>query len=136
MALAGIPLGRIPHGLPLSGRAQEKSWALFNSGVAATLWTGKREVKILHLGCGHTKGDTVVWLSQEKILFSGDLLEYAATPYAGEACLNDWPHTLTKIAALKPESQQRQAAIRLSLSPQPSVPALQTPRTAPPPRWP
>ena len=84
----GLSTSHLP---PVSRRAQEKSWALFNSGVAATLWTGKREVKILHLGCGHTKGDTVVWLPQEKILFSGDLLEYAATPYAGEAYLNDIP---------------------------------------------
>ena len=50
-----------------------------------TLWLGKLEVKILQLGRGHTKGDTVVWLPQEKILFSGDLVEYDATPYAGDA---------------------------------------------------
>src|SRR3989475_2763888 len=48
-----------------------------------TLWLGKLEVKILQLGRGHTKGDTVVWLPQDKILFSGDLVEYDATPYCG-----------------------------------------------------
>jgi glyoxylase-like metal-dependent hydrolase (beta-lactamase superfamily II) len=35
----------------------------------------------MQLGRGHTEGDTVVWLPQEKILFSGDLVEYEATPY-------------------------------------------------------
>jgi glyoxylase-like metal-dependent hydrolase (beta-lactamase superfamily II) len=67
-----------------------------------TLWLGKLQVEILQLGRGHTKGDTVVWLPQEKILFSGDLVEYGATPYTGDAYLTDWPGTLDAIAALKP----------------------------------
>jgi glyoxylase-like metal-dependent hydrolase (beta-lactamase superfamily II) len=67
-----------------------------------TLWLGKLEVDILQLGRGHTKGDTVVWLPQEKILFSGDLVEYGATPYTGDAYLTDWPATLDAVAALKP----------------------------------
>ena len=56
-----------------------------------TLWMGKLEVKIMQLGRGHTKGDSVVWLPQQKILFSGDLVEYGATPYTGDAYLSDWP---------------------------------------------
>ena len=68
-----------------------------------TLWLGKLEVKIMQLGRGHTKGDTVVWLPSEKILFSGDLVEYGATPYAGDAYYEDWPATLDAIAALRPE---------------------------------
>ena len=68
-----------------------------------TLWLGKLEVKLLQLGRGHTKGDTVVWLPAQKILFSGDLVEYDATPYCGDAYFEDWPATLDAIAALKPE---------------------------------
>jgi len=68
-----------------------------------TLWLGKLEVQILQLGRGHTKGDTVVWLPQDKVLFSGDLVEFDATPYAGDAYFQDWPQTLDNIAALKPE---------------------------------
>jgi glyoxylase-like metal-dependent hydrolase (beta-lactamase superfamily II) len=67
-----------------------------------TLWLGQLEVQILQLGRGHTKGDTVVWLPKERILFSGDLVEYGATPYAGDAYFQDWPQTLDNIAALKP----------------------------------
>ena len=67
-----------------------------------TLWLGKLQVEIMQLGRGHTKGDTVVWLPQERILFSGDLVEYEATPYTGDAYLADWPDTLDNIAALKP----------------------------------
>ncbi len=68
-----------------------------------TLWLGKLQVELLQLGRGHTRGDTVVWLPQEKILFSGDLVEYAATPYTGDAYLADWPATLDAIAALDPQ---------------------------------
>jgi glyoxylase-like metal-dependent hydrolase (beta-lactamase superfamily II) len=68
-----------------------------------TLWLGKLQVEIMQLGRGHTKGDTVVWLPQDKILFSGDLVEYGATPYTGDAYLSDWPATLDAVAALHPE---------------------------------
>ncbi|MBI3149432.1 MAG: MBL fold metallo-hydrolase [Betaproteobacteria bacterium] len=68
-----------------------------------TLWMGKLEVQILQLGRGHTKGDTVVWLPGEKVLFSGDLVEYDATPYTGDAYLLQWPTTLDALAALGPE---------------------------------
>lgn len=67
-----------------------------------TLWLGQLEVQLLQLGRGHTKGDTVAWLPQERILFSGDLVEFDATPYAGDAYFKDWPHTLDRIAALNP----------------------------------
>ncbi|MBK9703602.1 MAG: MBL fold metallo-hydrolase [Betaproteobacteria bacterium] len=67
-----------------------------------TLMMGRLQVEIMQLGRGHTKGDTVVWLPQERILFAGDLVEYDATPYTGDAYLGDWPATLDAIAALEP----------------------------------
>lgn len=69
-----------------------------------TLWMGKTEIRIMQLGRGHTKGDTVVWLPKERVLFSGDLVEYGATPYTGDAYLLDWPTTLDNVAALDPVS--------------------------------
>lgn len=68
-----------------------------------TLWMGTLQVDIMQLGRGHTKGDTVVWLPQEKILFSGDLVEFNATPYTGDAYLTDWPATLDAVAELQPD---------------------------------
>ena len=64
------------------------------------LQMGKRTVKIMQIGRGHTKGDTVVWLPEERILFSGDLVEYEATPYSGDAYHRDWPQTLDNLKAL------------------------------------
>ncbi len=79
------------------------TWPTLTFKGEMTLWLGKLEVKLLQLGRGHTKGDTVVWLPQQKIMFSGDLVEFDATPYCGDAYFEDWPHTLDAIAALKPE---------------------------------
>ena len=78
------------------------TWPTMTFTGKMTLWLGKLEVQILQLGRGHTKGDTVVWLPQDRVLFSGDLVEFDATPYAGDAYFQDWPQTLENLAALKP----------------------------------
>lgn len=67
-----------------------------------TLFLGELEVRILQIGPGHTRGDTIVWLPQSKTLFSGDLVEYQAAAYTGDAQLEEWPETLTKLRALQP----------------------------------
>lgn len=68
-----------------------------------TLFMGGVEIKVMHLGPGHTKGDTVVWVPSEKVLFSGDLVECEAACYTGDAQLEEWPATLDAIAALGAE---------------------------------
>ncbi len=79
------------------------TWPTITFSGKMTLWLGRLEVQLLQLGRGHTKGDTVAWLPQQKTLFSGDLVEFDATPYAGDAYFRDWPQTLDNIAALQPE---------------------------------
>jgi glyoxylase-like metal-dependent hydrolase (beta-lactamase superfamily II) len=78
------------------------TWPTLTFSGKMTLWLGKLEVQLLQLGRGHTKGDTVVWLPGERTLLSGDLVEFDATPYAGDAYFSDWPATLDNVAALKP----------------------------------
>jgi glyoxylase-like metal-dependent hydrolase (beta-lactamase superfamily II) len=68
-----------------------------------TLFLGQLEVQIKHVGMGHTQGDTIVWLPQEKVLFSGDLVEYGAAAYTGDAHLAEWPTTLEMLREFKPE---------------------------------
>lgn len=79
------------------------TWPTMTFTGKMTLWLGKLEVQLLQLGRGHTKGDTVVWLPGEKALLSGDLVEFGATPYAGDAYFKDWPQTLDNVAALGPK---------------------------------
>ena len=78
------------------------TWPTLTFSGEMALWLGKLEVRLMQVGRGHTKGDTVVWLPDERVLFSGDLVEFNATPYAGDAYFRDWPQTLDALAALKP----------------------------------
>src|SRR6478735_2817375 len=80
------------------------TWPTMTFTGKMTLWLGKLEVQLIQLGRGHTKGDTVVWLPGEGALLSGDLVEFGATPYAGDAYFKDWPKTLENVAALKPKA--------------------------------
>ncbi len=80
------------------------TWPTMTFTGKMTVWLGKLEVQLLQVGRGHTKGDTVVWLPGEKTLLSGDLVEFDATPYAGDAYFQAWPQTLDNIAALKPRA--------------------------------
>ena len=57
-------------------------------------------VEIWHPGPGHTRGDTIAWVPQERVLFSGDLVEYEAGVYTGDAQLQEWPATLEALRAL------------------------------------
>jgi glyoxylase-like metal-dependent hydrolase (beta-lactamase superfamily II) len=96
-------IGRFPRLFRAVESVPGLTWPTLVFEKRMTLRLGKLQVEIMQLGRGHTKGDTVVWLPQDKVLFSGDLVEYDATPYTGDAYLTDWPATLDAIAALKPE---------------------------------
>ncbi len=64
---------------------------------------GGVKVSIWHPGPGHTRGDTIAWVEEEKVLFSGDLVEYEAGVYTGDAQLEEWPATLEALRALQAE---------------------------------
>ncbi len=69
-----------------------------------TLDLGSVKVQIWHPGPGHTRGDTIAWVDTEKVLFSGDLVEYEAGVYTGDAQLQEWPATLEALRALRAEA--------------------------------
>jgi len=79
------------------------TWPTLTFERQMTVWMGKLEVQIIHVGAGHTRGDTIAWLPSEKVLFSGDLVEFNAGIYAGDAQLEEWPATLDRLRALRPE---------------------------------
>lgn len=69
---------------------------------ALTVDLGNRRVELRYLGRGHTSGDLVVWLPEERILFAGDLVEAQAAPYMGDSHPADWSTiTLDNVAALQ-----------------------------------
>ncbi len=69
-----------------------------------TLDLGGVTVQVWHPGPGHTRGDTIAWVEDEKVLFSGDLVEYEAGVYTGDAHLQEWPATLEALRALRAEA--------------------------------
>ncbi len=79
------------------------TWPTLTFSDEITLWLGKTQVCIRYLGKGHSKGDTIVFLPDSQIFFSGDLVECNATPYCGDAYLQQWPKTLDRLLALHPK---------------------------------
>jgi glyoxylase-like metal-dependent hydrolase (beta-lactamase superfamily II) len=96
-------VGRFPRLFRAVESVPGLTWPNLVFDDALTVFLGKRRVELLHLGRGHTKGDTIAWLPDERVLYSGDLVEFEATPYCGDAHLKDWPDTLARLRALKPE---------------------------------
>ena len=95
-------IGRFPRLFRAVESVPGLTWPTIVFERRLTLTLGRLRVEILQLGRGHTKGDTVVWLPDERVMFSGDLVEYDATPYTGDAYLADWPATLDALENLKP----------------------------------
>lgn len=73
-------------------------------GDRMSLWLGKLQVDLIQIGRGATRGDTVVWLPDERILFAGELVQSDVVPDAGDAQFKDWPATLQKLRDLHPEA--------------------------------
>jgi glyoxylase-like metal-dependent hydrolase (beta-lactamase superfamily II) len=64
-----------------------------------TLNLGGREVRLRHLGRGHTDNDIVVDIPDAEVIFAGDLVEEGAPPVFNDSFPLDWPSTLDKLAA-------------------------------------
>ena len=64
-----------------------------------TLHRGGREIQLLFFGRGHTGGDVVVYLPEERALISGDLL-LPGLPFMGDGFPEDWVNTLEALKSL------------------------------------
>ena len=69
-----------------------------------TLVKGGREVQLHFPGRGHTGGDTLVFLPQERIVFTGDFFVGrpggGGLPYMGDGYVEEWPASLDRLRAL------------------------------------
>ncbi|MER5482182.1 MBL fold metallo-hydrolase [Streptomyces sp. NPDC002812] len=50
-------------------------------GDRMTLYVGETEVRVLHPGVAHTTGDSIVWLPEQRVVFTGDLVFAEGTPF-------------------------------------------------------
>ncbi len=64
-----------------------------------TLFRGEREIRLLFFGRGHTGGDVVVHLPNERVIVTGDLL-VPGLPYMGDGFLDEWDDTLEHLKSL------------------------------------
>lgn len=64
-----------------------------------TLFRGEREIRLLFFGRGHTGGDVVVHLPEERVLITGDLL-VPGLPFMGDGFLVEWVATLEHLKSL------------------------------------
>ena len=93
---------RFPRLFRGAGTIPGLTWPTLAFRGELTLMMGELEVRIVHAGAGHTEGDTIVWVPSQKVLFSGDLVEYQAGIYTGDAHLEAWPDTLNRLKRLRP----------------------------------
>jgi cyclase len=64
-----------------------------------TLFRGKREIQIRFLGRGHTAGDVVVYLPNEKVVMTGDFLT-AGLSNMSDSFPNEWADSLDALKKL------------------------------------
>jgi cyclase len=54
-------------------------------GGTLTFYLGRRRVELHHLGHAHSKGDTLVYLPEERVLYTGDICFNFVTPSTFDA---------------------------------------------------
>ncbi len=64
-----------------------------------SVYLGQRRVDILQLGRAHTAGDAVVYVPDQNVMFTGDIVEDRSACYCGDGHFHDWPVTLDRIAS-------------------------------------
>jgi glyoxylase-like metal-dependent hydrolase (beta-lactamase superfamily II) len=75
------------------------TWPTTTFSDSMTVYLGSRRVEIMHLGRAHTAGDAVVWVPDQEVMFTGDIVEYHSACYCGDGHFHDWPDTLDNIRA-------------------------------------
>jgi glyoxylase-like metal-dependent hydrolase (beta-lactamase superfamily II) len=68
-----------------------------------TLYLGGKEIQMLYLGRAHTRGDTVVFVPEDRIAYLSEVFNYEEFPYIADGYSADWMRTLEKVEALKAE---------------------------------
>src|ERR1700727_922848 len=91
-------IGRLPRLFRAVGSIPGLTWLTITFPDQVSVWLGKREVRIMHIGRGHTAGDVVAYVPDANVVFSGDLVEYHSACYCGDAHFTDWPATLDRLA--------------------------------------
>ncbi|MFJ3923222.1 MBL fold metallo-hydrolase [Streptomyces sp. NPDC090022] len=100
----------IATGLQLTGLWPDVCWGELEVALpeltftdTLTLHTGGVRIELLHLGpAAHTTNDTVVWLPEQRVLFTGDLVMSGITPFCVMGSVAGSLDAMHRLRALDP----------------------------------
>ncbi len=84
---------------PESERMKKISQVTYSNRM--TLFLGGKEIQVLYLGRAHTRGDSIVFLPEDRIAYLGEIFYLNEFPYISEGYSGDWLRTLEAVEALK-----------------------------------
>lgn len=73
------------------------TWPTTTFNDRMTVYLGDRRVDLMHLGRAHTAGDAVIYVPDQNVMFTGDIVEYHSACYCGDGHFGDWGNTLDAI---------------------------------------
>ncbi len=94
-------IGRFPRLFRAAETIAGLTWPTVTVPDQISIWLGRREVRIMHIGRGHTAGDVIAVVPDAGAVFAGDLVEYKTACYCGDAHFTDWPATLDNLAEMQ-----------------------------------
>ncbi len=94
-------MGRFPRLFRAVEPGSGLVWPTVTFPDQISVWLGRREVRIMHIGRGHTAGDVIAVVPDAGAVFAGDLVESKAACYCGDAHFTDWLATLDHLAELQ-----------------------------------
>jgi glyoxylase-like metal-dependent hydrolase (beta-lactamase superfamily II) len=94
-------IGRLPRLFRAAEAIPGLTWPTVTFPDQISVWLGRREVRIIHIGRGHTAGDVTAVVPDAGAVFAGDLVGYKSACYCGDAHLTDWLATLDHLAELQ-----------------------------------
>ncbi|MGW1076476.1 MBL fold metallo-hydrolase [Streptomyces sp. NPDC002537] len=100
MDLAGLHLTGLWPDVCWGDIAVELPGLTFRDPV--TLHLGDVTAELMHLGVAHTTNDTVVWLPEQRVLFTGDIVMSGATPFCLTGSLAGSLDVIEKLRGLAP----------------------------------
>ena len=68
-----------------------------------SLTVGDKRVELIEVGPAHTRGDLLVWLPAERVVFTGDILFVGMHPIAWEGPISNWIAACDRLLELDPE---------------------------------
>ena len=68
-----------------------------------TLRVGDKTVELIEVGPAHTRGDIMVYLPEERVLFAGDVLFIGGHPILWQGPAGNWIRALDRILEMDPE---------------------------------